>query len=363
MAFRDKKRHNKKEKLELQPLWIQCIRELLEDPENNQNIEITAKQVLEKAKIYIENYLTSKNDISELEKRHINEIMNQRFRSICYAMRKVMEDNDIITYSTEDVPKYSIKYNNLGQRKKIEKEDIIAIINIIVNMIIKNMSIDSNVLKKTSQYYVSDDKNLKNKVINEPTVSEVNFYLEEWKKMEKYVFQERALKKLFIETYPNNVDIEDILIKVSSLNDFYSTNIKNPYRIAQHILYLNIDEKLKEHDFNIINEIADVKINEETSKYFFSFATKYCSHHKPDIYPIYDNYVDHVLKYFNSIDKFYDSDDNDFKDYRTFRKVLLSFQKTFDLNNFSLKEIDRYLWLIGKKYFPKNYKKRKPWKN
>jgi hypothetical protein len=31
---------------------------------------------------------------------------------------------------------------------------------------------------------------------------------------------------------------------------------------------------------------------------FYSFATKYCSHHKPEMYPIYDSYVDKMLGYF-----------------------------------------------------------------
>ena len=40
-----------------------------------------------------------------------------------------------------------------------------------------------------------------------------------------YVLQENALDKLFFKVYPNNTEIDDILIKCSSLNDFYSTNI------------------------------------------------------------------------------------------------------------------------------------------
>lgn len=34
------------------------------------------------------------------------------------------------------------------------------------------------------------------------------------------LLQESSLRKLFAETYPRNVDMDDVLIKVCSLNDF-----------------------------------------------------------------------------------------------------------------------------------------------
>lgn len=92
-----------------------------------------------------------------------------------------------------------------------------------------------------------------------------------------YVLQERSLNKLFIETFPNNTKIEDILIKASALNDFYSTNIFSIFPVAKHILSLNIDERLKAGDTSLVSEIASVEINGK-KKVFYSFA-KYCSHH------------------------------------------------------------------------------------
>ena len=62
--------------------------------------------------------------------------------------------------------------------------------------------------------------------------------------------------------------------------------------------YLNQDETL-------VNDIAKVNINGK-EKYFYSFATKYCSHHYPTVFPIYDSYVEKVLLHFNKKDKFYE---------------------------------------------------------
>jgi len=325
--------HNSYTKQQLKPIWLHCLKDIFEEAEKrHQNeIEISARDLQHRAKMKFPFFKYDK------------------YRSTCWTMNKIMEIGiDEVIGGKIDSSTYTIKYR-LPRIKLIDDKDILDT---------KYLSDNANRTKKINVgHYVSKDNNLKKIIISRPSCSEVNKYLENWKKMENYVLQENALKKLFTETYPNNVEIEDILIKVSSLNDFYSTNIKYPCLVAKHILNLKIDEKLNTNNHDIVNEIADVKINEGKSIYFFSFATKYCSHHKPDVYPIYDNYVDRVLRYFNKIDNFYDFKDNYFKDYRNFEKVLSLFQEIFDLNTFSLKEIDRYLWLLGKKYFPKKYKK------
>lgn len=117
-----------------------------------------------------------------------------------------------------------------------------------------------------------------------PSEAEVKKYLNKWDSLENYVLQESALDKLFFNTYPNNKDINDILIKAAALNDFYSTNIFSIFPVAKHILNLNIDERLKNKDISLVNDIAKVEINGKV-KNFYSFATKYCSHHYPLDYP------------------------------------------------------------------------------
>lgn len=192
--------------------------------------------------------------------------------------------------------------------------------------------------------------------IPKPSATEVDKYLKKWDSLENYVLQEKALDKLFFDVYPKNKDISEILIKCSSLNDFYSTNIFSIFPVAKHILNLNIDERLRNGDSTLVDEIARVVINDK-QKYFYSFATKYCSHHFPKDFPIYDNYVEKVLMYFKVQDKFAEFKQKDLKDYTRFKDVLLKFKKFYDIDQYNLKDIDRYLWQLGKDYFPKNYKK------
>ena len=190
--------------------------------------------------------------------------------------------------------------------------------------------------------------------INKSSENEVEKYLKKWDSLENYVLQESSLNKLFFSTYPNNKDINDILIKASSLNDFYSTNIFSIFSVAKHIRDLNIDERLKIKDETLVNDIALVKINGK-QKNFYSFATKYCSHHDPVNYPIYDSYVEKILCYFNKIDNFSTFKKFDLKDYSRFKEILCDFKNFYDIDKYNLKDIDRYLWQLGKEYFPNKY--------
>ena len=186
-----------------------------------------------------------------------------------------------------------------------------------------------------------------------PSKEEVYKYIKKWETLENYVNQENSLKKLFVDLIPENKLLEDILIKVSTLNDFYSTNIFSVFPVAKHILELDIDERLKVGDLSLVNDIADVK---ELDRTFYSFATKYCSHHNPEVFPIYDNYVLRVLVHFKKIDHFSKFTRNDLKNYIRFNEVLDEFAKFYELENYSKKDLDRYLWLVGKEYFKRYYK-------
>lgn len=188
-----------------------------------------------------------------------------------------------------------------------------------------------------------------------PTIDAVNNYLDLWDSLENYVLQEQSLDKLFFETYPNNTDIRDILVKASTLNDFYSTNIFSIFPVAKHIHALNIDERLHAGDDSLVNEIALVDMGGGIIRNFYSFATKYCSHHFPVIYPIYDSYVEKVLIAYKKQDRFAMFTRNDLKDYPTFKAIIIKFSDYYGLNKFNLKDIDRYLWQLGKDYFPIKY--------
>lgn len=66
-----------------------------------------------------------------------------------------------------------------------------------------------------------------------------------------------------------------------------------------------------------------------------------------------------MLRHFRNVDAFFDFDNNDLKNYKNFKNILLKFREFYKLEKFSLKDLDRYLWQVGKEYYPKNYNKKK----
>lgn len=190
--------------------------------------------------------------------------------------------------------------------------------------------------------------------IPSPNKKTIENYLIKWDNLEEhYIWQEKSLYKLFHEDYKNNTDLNEILIKCSCLNDFYSTNIFSIFSVAKNIYNLKIDKRLNDNDPSLVNDIAHVKIN-GVDKTFYSFASKYCSHHN-DEFPIYDYFVDKMLIYFKNKDKFAKFKKDDLKDYVKFRNILIEFKKFYDIEEYSLRDIDKYLWIAGKEYFPKKY--------
>lgn len=187
-----------------------------------------------------------------------------------------------------------------------------------------------------------------------PCKEEVEKWLKHWDSLPDYTEQEKALDKLFFGEFKTNDNLQNILIKCSTLNDFYSTNIFKVYNVAVHILSLNIDERLNNNDPTLVNDIANLTINGK-EKCFYSFASKYCSHHNPLNFPIYDSYVEKVLKYFRKENPLLKFDNNDLKDYKKFKGILNKFQQLYNIEEYSLKDLDRYLWQLGKEYFPNKY--------
>lgn len=190
--------------------------------------------------------------------------------------------------------------------------------------------------------------------INSPSTEDVSKYLALWKSNDEYEMPDKSLRKLFTETYPRNDEMDDVLIKVCSLNAIYSTNILSNslrFTVAKHIVDLDIDQRLADKDKKLVNQIAKVKVNDQKTRYLYSFATKYCSHHFPEDYSMYDGYVAEMLMHFNQVDKFYNFEEDDLKNYPIYHAVIMAFRRFYGLQAFNLKQIDIYLWQAGKEHF------------
>lgn len=187
-----------------------------------------------------------------------------------------------------------------------------------------------------------------------PSTKEVKHALSLWGTSNKNVQQEDSLQKLFLETYPKNIDLNDIIVKVCTLEILYSVRTRHTFAVAQHILNINLDEALDSGDIGIVNKLARIEVSSGKFINFHSFASKYCSHHQPETYSIYDSYVEKVLVWFRDQDNFYQFRTADLKDYAIFSETIRAFRAFYKLDSCSIKEIDRYLWQVGHKYFQTN---------
>ena len=161
--------------------------------------------------------------------------------------------------------------------------------------------------------------------------------------------KEKCLIKLF-SNHSQNVQLRIVLRKAKLLNKLYNTRISSSHieLVAERIAASRFDQRLAKQNLTLVNKIARVKMNDGNIRIYYVFATKYCSFHFPEKYPIYDSNVDEALWYFKKKCKFYNFTRRSLKDYPTFHKVLTTFIKVYGLEKFKLKEIDHYLWLVGK---------------
>jgi|HubBroStandDraft_1064217.scaffolds.fasta_scaffold68390_3 hypothetical protein len=175
-----------------------------------------------------------------------------------------------------------------------------------------------------------------------------------------------ALTELF-ERYPSNsaADARQVLIKVVALNALYSTQIPvygdrvpTVYEVARHIVEIDIDPKLAFGSVDLVHKIAYTTIKGK-SHFNYSFATKYCSWHRHNSYPIWDSRVDLYLwtlrnREIGKTEGFRGFKRKELWQYPTFKEVIDEFRVHFQLTEFDYKEIDKFLYFEGTKLFQKD---------
>lgn len=181
-----------------------------------------------------------------------------------------------------------------------------------------------------------------------PTPDLVQSYIRRFDETQAIV--EHALSKLF-HLFPENTALEDVLLKVVALNDLYRTGILATSKVAEHILQLNIDPLLKAGASEAVDRIARIQLGNK-ARNNYSFATKYCAWHNPKDYPIYDSFVEQMLWGYRKRDQFSPFQRQALWKYQEFKRVITRFREHYHLSAFALKDIDKFLWLAGKKYYP-----------
>ncbi|MEK7553275.1 MAG: hypothetical protein AAB504_01115 [Patescibacteria group bacterium] len=186
-----------------------------------------------------------------------------------------------------------------------------------------------------------------NQKLISPTENIVKHYYEKYRRDKRYYLADKILDNL-VKKFPGNSELGNIYIKVVTINAFYSAGVLATFKMAQRILKLNIDHKLKIGDTKIVNKIAKLP----HVRNFYSFATKYCSFHNCKQFPIYDSFINKMLINYQKQDNFnlINFTNNNLKNYSEFKKILNNFKEHYRLNNLNYRQIDKFLWLYGKEY-------------
>lgn len=161
---------------------------------------------------------------------------------------------------------------------------------------------------------------------------------------------EKALADLF-GAYPTNEDAGHVLLKVAALNSLYATRILAVLKMAEHIagLGVELDAAMAAGSPDAVEQIAKISIGEKDFT-FYSFASKYCNWHRPELYPIYDSRVDKylwLLKKQGAFDSGIFVHRQDLWNYPKFRDIMTALRDQFGLGSFSFKQIDAFLWSQG----------------
>ena len=159
-----------------------------------------------------------------------------------------------------------------------------------------------------------------------------------------------ALDALF-SAYPKNTCPWQVLLKVTALNALYKTRIMNVYPVVETILGVGrkLDSLISRGDPAAVDLMKMVKFaKRKKAMNFFSFASKYCHFHKPDKYPIYDQYVDAALRKLRRDKKLsFKSDALNREAYAPFKSVIDTFIDTY-ATGCSYDAVDKFLWRKGK---------------
>jgi hypothetical protein len=149
-----------------------------------------------------------------------------------------------------------------------------------------------------------------------------------------------------------------VYLKVVALNSLYSTRIhlysdKIPSigDLATHIVANAdaIDFALQRGSLKVVDLIGKVTVESKAPRFYFSFATKFCSWSNKDSYPIYDSRAALYLTSLAKLDGFEKAFDlrGETWTYKTFRDVVDEFRQRYGFSGVSYKQIDKLLYQLG----------------
>jgi hypothetical protein len=186
---------------------------------------------------------------------------------------------------------------------------------------------------------------MSNQTLQRPTPSLVREYVTQFENDPECVATDAAIA-LLIRTFPNNSNIEEVLLKVAAVNQLYNAGVytRAVYAVAELICRSEVDSKLDQGSLGLVDEIAHTEITGENHRYVF--ATKYCHWHRPAVYPICDNDAADLIWRYQKADRFGNFLKSNLvsENYRRYYEIVEEFGSHYGLGEVTFRELDKFLW-------------------
>ena len=141
----------------------------------------------------------------------------------------------------------------------------------------------------------------------------------------------------YFQDHPDNTKDYSVVTKVVLVNSLYFTNIREPLRIARHILGLHrLDAQLEAGEVEAVERMA------KDDRYYISFASKYAHFHNKTAFPIFDSFAVAAMAQLQERGL-------SIPNYTKFFETIKAFREQAGLSSVSWEDFDKYLWLYGQK--------------
>jgi len=141
----------------------------------------------------------------------------------------------------------------------------------------------------------------------------------------------------YFQAHPDNTKEQSVVVKVVLVNSLYFAGIREPLRMAGHMLGLHgLDAQLMMGEVEAVERIA------KDDRYYVSFASKYAHFHNKTAFPIFDSFAVAAMAQLQERGF-------SFPSYTKFFETIKAFREQAGLTFVFWEDLDKYLWLYGQK--------------
>lgn len=176
---------------------------------------------------------------------------------------------------------------------------------------------------------------------NSSTIEELVIY---FKSIEGYFTGEKKMYD-FIKSETGNHSLDKVMTKVAAIGNPSMWENGGQASMAAHIYSLHIDDRLKNGDLRLVEDICNFKAIHNYCM-LYHFASKYCCFHYPNLFPIYCSSGHRLV---NTLRPGMCKDI--LNHYECYAEMIETIKEEFRLASLNYLELNKFLWLYEQQLF------------